>query len=83
MPKSDRPEFADTAETRLTLRRIFIEFYLEDNDFCTELIGLADGFNGPVTDGNLSMACRFFRRAQSGFGLPQADWFFLHQQTFR
>ncbi len=53
MPKSDRPEFAVTAETQLALRHMFIEIYLEVDDFRAELIALAEGSNGPGPDGNV------------------------------
>ena len=53
MPKPDRPEFAVTAETRLTLRWMFVELYLEAQDFRAELIECAEGFKGPVPDGNV------------------------------
>ena len=59
MPKPDKPdktvkpEFAVAAETRLALRRMFVELYLEAQDFRAELIECAEGFKGQVPFGNV------------------------------
>ncbi len=52
-PNPDRPEFAVNAETQLALRCMFIDVYIEAEDFCAELVDLAEGFNGPALEGNV------------------------------
>ena len=52
-PNPDRPEFVIVSETQLALRCMFIDIYLEAEDFCAELIDLAEGFNGPALEGNV------------------------------